>query len=313
MAGKRELTKLVIENIRDFDAGQIFESGQCFRFIREKDGSYTGVVRGCFANISYNNEEDYITIWSDYMPKSDSLQLRFWRDFLDLDRDYKEIKRILSDADKVMEKAILSAGGLRVLNQEPWETLISFIISQNSNIPRIRGCVETLCKRYGKKLGRFTDRELYAFPTISELACASIGELEELKLGYRAQYIAETARKVDVDGGAFLDTAGKTSVEKAESYLLTLSGVGPKVAHCVMLFSLKKTEVFPIDVWVARAMNTLYGIAEDDHEAMRTYAQEHFAPWGGIAQMYLFEYIRRSRQGEARRSRQGEARRNGSD
>ena len=294
MDGNRELTKLVIENIRDFDAGKIFESGQCFRFSEEADGTYTGVVRGCFTNIFYNNEEDVLTIWSDYMPKSsDALRLRFWRDFFDLDRDYKEIKRTLSDNDPILEKAILACGGLRVLNQEPWETLISFIISQNSNIPRIRGCIEALCKRFGEKIGCFEDRDFYSFPTIHALASASAEELDLCKLGYRAQYIAETARQIDVDGGAFLDTAATASAEKAEEYLLSLSGVGPKVARCVMLFSMKKTDIFPIDVWVARAMHRLYGIAEDDHETMRVFAKDHFSPLSGIAQMFLFEFIRK--------------------
>ena len=292
MAENRELTKLVFENVRDFDIAGIFESGQCFRFLRGKDGSYTGVVRGCFANISYNNEEDILTVWSDYMPKSEALRLRFWRNYFDLDRDYKEIKQTLSDSDPVMERVFLAGGGLRVLNQEPWETLISFIISQNSNIPRIRGCIESLCAHFGEKIGYHENRELYAFPTIRALAGAGEEDLNLCRLGYRAKYIVETARQVNVDGGAFLDTADAVSAEKAEKYLLSLSGVGPKVAHCVMLFSMRKTDVFPIDVWMARAMNRLYGIDENDHEAMREFATQNFSPWGGIAQMYLFEYIR---------------------
>ena len=291
MAG--ELTRLVVEDVRDFNTARIFESGQCFRFSREEDGSYTGVVRGCFANISYDNEEDVLTVWSNYMPKSDRLRLRFWRDYLDLDRDYHEIKRALSDDDPVMERATLAGAGLRVLNQEPWETLISFIISQNSNIPRIRGSIEMLCERFGERIGRFENRDMYAFPTIEALATASEEDLAACKLGYRAGYIADAARQVNVDGGAFLATAATASAEKAEEYLLTLSGVGPKVAHCIMLFSMKKTSSFPIDVWIARAMNRFYGIAEDDHEAMHAFADEYYAPWGGIAQMYLFEYIRR--------------------
>ena len=228
------------------------------------------------------------------MPKSsESLRLRFWRDYLDLDRDYAEIKRILSDNDPVMAKATIAGAGLRVLNQEPWETLISFIISQNSNIPRIRSCVETLCRLFGEKIGRFEGRDLYTFPGVETLAEVTTADLDECKLGYRAEYIAETARQVDVDGGAFLSTAAAVNYERAEEYLLGLAGVGPKVAHCVMLFALKKTESFPIDVWVARAMNRLYGIPEEDHGAMQDYAREHFSPWGGIAQMYLFEFMRK--------------------
>ena len=291
------LTELVLENIRDFSASQIFESGQCFRFSREKNGSYTGVVRGCFANIKYDNEEDRLTIWSDYMPKSDALRLKFWRDYLDLDNDYLEIKRFLSDKDPVMEKAVLAGSGLRVLNQEPWETLISFIVSQNSNIPKIKGSIEALCKLYGEKLGRFENRALYAFPQVGALSESRVEELEKCGLGYRAGYIFETARQVNVDGGAFLATAEKASGEKVEEYLLTLSGVGPKVAHCTMLFSLRKTDIFPVDVWVARAMSRLYGLDEEDHESMRAYAAEHFSPYGGIAQMYLFEYVRKNKAG----------------
>jgi N-glycosylase/DNA lyase len=292
MGESRELTKLVIENVRDFDLAAILESGQCFRFLRGPDGSYTGVVNGCFANISYNNEEDILTVWSDYMPKSETFRLRFWRNYFDLDRDYKEIKQTLSDNDPITERVILAGSGLRVLNQEPWETLISFIISQNSNIPRIRSCIEALCGQFGEKIGYNEDREVFAFPTIKKLARSNEELLDPCKLGYRAQYVAETARQVNIDGGAFLDTADAASTEKAENYLLTLSGVGTKVAHCVMLFSMKKTDIFPIDVWIARAMNRLYDIAENDHEAMREFALQHFAPWGGIAQMYLFEYIR---------------------
>jgi len=287
-----------MEGVRDFSAEQIFESGQCFRFTREPNGSYTGVVRGCFANIAYDNEEDRLTIWSDYMPKSEALSIKFWRDYLDLDRDYREIKRALSDKDPVMEKAVLAGSGLRVLNQEPWETLISFIVSQNSNIPKIKGSIEALCRLYGKKLGRFENRDLYSFPAIKDLAASDIEELETCKLGYRAQYIAESARQVDVDGGAFLATSANANTEKAEAYLLSLSGVGPKVAHCVLLFSMKKSDIFPVDVWIARAMNRLYGIDENDHDAMRAYAKERFAPYGGIAQMYLFEFMRKSKGGQ---------------
>ena len=288
-----KLTKLTIENIRDFNPEQIFESGQCFRFSREPDGSYTGVVRGCFVNISYDNEEDRITLWSDYMPKSEPLRLKFWRDYLNLDRDYLEIKRALTDNDPVMEKAVFAGSGLRILNQEPWETLVSFIVSQNSNIPKIKSSIEALCRLYGEKLGRFENRDLYSFPSIGALAASRVEDLETCKLGYRAPYIAETARQINIDGGAFLATADKASPEKAEEYLLSLSGVGPKVAHCVLLFSMRKTDSFPIDVWIARAMNRLYCIDENDHETMREYAEEHFSPYGGIAQMYLFEYARK--------------------
>jgi N-glycosylase/DNA lyase len=227
------------------------------------------------------------------MPHSETLRDAFWRDYLDLNRDYAGIKRALAEKDPVMYDAIDAGAGIRLLNQEPWETLISFLISQNSNIPRIRGCIEALCTAFGTPIGRFAERELFAFPTIKQLASLKEEDLDICNLGYRAKYIAEAARQVNVDGGAFLATADKAEADKTEAYLKSLSGVGPKVAHCVMLFALRKTDIFPVDVWMARVMNELYGIEEDDHEAMRAYAQEHFSPWSGIAQQYLFHYIRK--------------------
>ena len=282
----------MIEGVRDFNTTHIFECGQCFRWTRGQDGGYTGIVRDCFANIYYDNEEDVITIWSEYMPASDSLRDTFWRDYLDLDRDYAEIKRKLREKDPVMYDAIDAGYGIRILNQDPWETLISFIISQNSNIPRIKGCIEALCTAFGEPIGTAEGRELFAFPTIKKLASLKEEDLEICNLGYRAKYIVEAARQVNVDGGAFLATAEKADEKKVEEYLLSLSGVGPKVAHCVMLFALRKTDIFPVDVWMARVMNELYGIEENDHLAMRAYACEQFSPWSGIAQQYLFNYIR---------------------
>jgi len=286
------VTELRIESVRDFHAAQTFECGQCFRFTREENGSYTGVVRGHFANIFYNNEEDRVTVFSDYLPGSEALREKFWRDFLDLDRDYAQIKRRLSANDPVLETAILSAGGIRILHQEPWETLVSFVISQNNHIPRIRGCIETLCRHFGERIGSFQGRDLYAFPTIRRLASLPVSELNVCKLGYRAQYIAELAHQVDVDGGAFLATGDTADPEKLEAYLRSLSGVGPKVAHCVMLFAMRRFESFPIDVWMRRAMSELYGFAEEDEEGMHTHARERFGDDAGLAQMYLFHYMR---------------------
>ena len=288
----RRLAQHVIEGVRDFNATQTFECGQCFRWTRGRDGGYTGIVNGNFTNIYYDNEEDIITIWSEYMPASESLRDAFWRDYLDLDRDYADIKRKLREKDPVMYDAIDAGSGIRILNQDPWETLISFIISQNSNIPRIKGCIEALCTAFGEQIGTFEGRELFAFPTLKKLASVKEEELDVCNLGYRAKYIVEASRQVNVDGGAFLATANKADEEKVYAYLLSLSGVGPKVAHCVMLFSLRKTDIFPVDVWMARVMNELYGIDEKDHEAMHKYASEQFSPWSGIAQQYLFNYMR---------------------
>ena len=288
-----KLTKQIFEGVRDFDPAQTFECGQCFRWTREKDKSYSGIVNGHFANVSYNNEEDTITVWSNYMPESEAFRERFWRNYFDLDRDYSVIKKTLTRHDPIMEDAIEMGSGIRILNQEPWETLVSFLISQNSNIPRITGCIELLCKEFGEKIGRFSGRDLYTFPTMKKIATLFEADLESCKLGYRAKYLVETARQIDLDGGGLLAAGHLIETEKIEKYLLSLSGVGPKVAHCIMLFAMKKMEIFPIDVWMKRVMNRLYGIDEDNVVEMQAYAKEHFGEYGGIAQQYLFNYIRK--------------------
>jgi len=288
----RDVTRVFFEGVRDFDARQTFECGQCFRWAREANGSYTAVVQGCFANAFYNNEEDTLTVWSDYMPKSEALREKFWRDYFDIDRDYAHIKRTLADGDPVMEEAIFHAGGIRILHQEPWETLVSFLISQNNNIPRIRGCIEALCEAFGEEVGTFSGRKLYAFPTVASLARRREEEIDVCKIGYRARYLAELSRQVNIDGGAFLATGETADTDKIADYLLTLSGVGPKVAHCVLLFAMRKFERFPIDVWVRRAMHQLYGLYEEDEDGMHAFARERFGDLAGFAQMYLFHYMR---------------------
>ncbi|MDR1027979.1 MAG: 8-oxoguanine DNA glycosylase [Clostridiales Family XIII bacterium] len=291
------MTKQVFENVRDFDLDDIFDCGQCFRWNKQPDGSYSGVVEGSFANISFLPSENgeaggRVTIWSNRLAESPSLREKFWRNYLDLDRDYDAIKRLLSTEDAVMGRAIKTCGGIRILNQNKWETLISFLISQNNNIPRIKACIERLCVEQGRRIGRLRGKPIYAFPSVDRLSVLREEHLADCRLGYRAKYIVETARRIAYDGGAFLSTGEQMPIEKIEEYLLSLSGVGPKVANCVMLFSMKKSEVFPLDVWVRRVMNRLYGMGEENVSAMKDCAKRNFGSYGGIAQQYLFHYIR---------------------
>ena len=292
-----ELKQLVFTDIRDFDLDQIMNCGQCFRWSREDDGSYSGIISDAFANVSFipkegSRYEGRLRIWSNLLPESHDLRVKFWRNYLDLDKDYGRIKLLLSTEDSVMRKAIKAGEGLRILNQDKWETLVTFIVSQNNNIPRIKKCVESLCTNFGERIGKLHGEYIYGFPSIETLAKTREEELAPCRLGYRARYIAEAARQVAFDGGALLSTGDKVETSKIEKYLLSLSGVGPKVAHCVMLFSMKKSEAFPIDVWVRRVMNRLYGMSEDNLSAMRDYAERNFGELGGIAQQYLFNYIR---------------------
>ena len=285
------------ENIGDFLPEHTFECGQCFRWRRENDGSYSGVVSGAFANLlytPYSGEKDRgaITIRSSLFADNPVRREKFWRNYLDLDRDYAAVKRMLAANDKVMARAIEAGGGIRILNQEKWETLISFIISQNNNIPRIAGCIENLCRQFGARVGGFGDVEYYSFPSVSDLARLDAEDLGVVKLGYRAKYIVDTAAMVSRDGGVKLESGDSLPVAEIESYLLSLPGVGPKVAGCVLLFAMKKMEVFPVDVWVRRVMSRFYGMDENDLPAIKSCAARSFGHYCGLAQQYLFNYIR---------------------
>lgn len=281
------MKSIIIENVREFDPEKTFDCGQCFRW----DGC-RGKVGGREVSLEYDARSGRLVI-EDPNPGEEGEA--FWRRYLDLDRDYGEINRKLIGSgdryDPVMERAIEAGYGIRILNQDRWETLISFIISQNNNIPRIRKCIEGLCDVFGE------------FPSPLQLAEATEEMLAPVRLGYRAAYLIKTAEFIagegydEKTGGCrFLDNLAHDDVSRDEAVeeLRRLAGVGPKVAGCIALFSLGKFDSFPLDVWMKRVMNRLYGIDEKDTAAMKAYADEHFGEYGGIAQQYLFYYITHS-------------------
>ena len=283
---REEENKLIIDGVEDFHLDHTFDNGQCFRWTREEDGSYTGVAFGKALNISSKGG----TVILDNVSREEYHEI--WKDYLDLDRDYGSIKRMLSAKDEAMRRAITYGGGMRVLQQDPWETLISFILSQNNNISRIKKCVESLCTAHGTPIGTYRGSMRYAFPTPETLSELKPEELSPCRLGYRAKYIVETAKQVACDGGRALKSMETATAEEAMEYLLTLSGVGPKVANCIMLFSMGKYASFPLDVWIKRAMSEIYHIEEGDLKRMQEYAADHFGAYGGIAQQYLFYHMR---------------------
>jgi N-glycosylase/DNA lyase len=283
-----EKNRVIIEGVKDFHLDHTFDNGQCFRWNREEDGSYTGVAFGRAVNMEFHMETLIINNISlkEYHET--------WRNYLDLDRDYGAIKKMLSEGDPDMARAITYGSGMRILQQDKWETLISFILSQNNNIARIKKCVEGLCEAHGDPLCEYRGRMRYAFPTAEALTKLNPEELDPCRLGYRAKYIVETAKQVAEDNGRTLEGLGEASTEEAYAYLLGLSGVGPKVANCIMLFSMGKYESFPLDVWIKRVMNEVYHIKEGNVKEMQEYAASHFGAYGGIAQQYLFYYARES-------------------
>ncbi|MDR1328019.1 MAG: DNA-3-methyladenine glycosylase 2 family protein [Oscillospiraceae bacterium] len=252
-----------------------FECGQCFRWNRAgspaPDGGvvYQGVALGRAARLTQNGEG--ITIDA---PEAD---IPLWREYFDLSLDYAEIRRGLS-ADVHMRRAAEFGAGIRILRQDKWEALASFIISQCNNIPRIKKIVETLCALFGDELSPGS----YAFPPPERIAGLTEAQLAPLHSGYRAPYIIEAARAV-ASGELPLDALAELSAREAVAELKKLPGVGEKVASCAALFGLHLLDCFPVDTWMKKAIAAHYGAELDP---------ARFSPYAGVAQQYLFYYER---------------------
>ena len=279
----------ILEKPKTFNLKDIFECGQCFRWNEQEDGSYTGIWKENVVNVKKEGE-DYIFTG---ICKSGNLEEEI-KEYFDFNRDYEKLKKELSQIDDYMKESIKYGKGIRILNQDLWETIISFIISANNNIPRIKGIIERLSERYGKKI-EWRGKEYYTFPTPEELKNVTVEEYRKLGLGFRDIRLYETTkmileRKVDLE-----ELEENPNTIEVREKLLTLSGVGPKVADCILLFStLKRFEVFPIDVWVRRVMNDLYIKNEDETKVnkkqIEKIAQDKFGNLAGLAQQYLFNY-----------------------
>lgn len=267
-------------DVRDFNLKHIFECGQCFRWNANLNGSYTVVAGNRIATLGmeYTNAEKTAGILNiDTASCRESEE--FWRNYLDLYRDYGKIKEVLAERDDVMRRVIPFGGGIRILKQDSWEATVSFLISQNNNIPRIKNNIRDLSKLLGEFIGFYAGEEYFGIPSPGALAKVTEEELAPVRLGYRAKYLIETAKCIVSKGRQVI-----------ESDVKSLCGVGPKVANCINLFGLGKVESFPIDVWIKKTMKDLYGIKKDDE--MKAYAERTFGEYAGIAQQYLFYYVR---------------------
>lgn len=280
----------ILNNVRDFHLDHIFDCGQCFRWERQEDGSYIGPALGKIVKISTEGDPLNTKVIIDNCDEKDYLEL--WETYLDMNRDYGSIKTLLTESDEVLVKASEYGYGIRILKQDFWETVVSFIISQNNNIPRIKGCIESICKSFGEYIGEYEGRSYYAIPTPEVMASLTVEDLGSAKLGYRAKYLIETAKQMLAEGGPEEVKARLVESSNPIEELQSFTGIGPKVAACISLFGLGRMDAFPIDVWMRRVMNQLYGIDEKDVKSMKEYAKEHFGEHGGIAQQYLFYYIR---------------------
>jgi N-glycosylase/DNA lyase len=262
------------ENIKDLDLQHIFECGQCFRWVPAGDGTpdYIGAAGKYAARISHDLNLCRLTVTATGGDEE------FWHRYFDLDTDYSAIKERLVASEPGIEKAVTYGGGIRILNQDPFETIISFIISQNNNIPRIRKNIESLCRAYGEPI---EGSSLFSFPSPEALADADVDDLAGLRLGYRSGYIKASAERYLREG-----------CPECREELLAFHGIGPKVANCIMLFGLRDTAAFPIDTWVKQIMNDMYGFDLKDTKGMQAFAAEKYGDLAGYAQQYLFYYYR---------------------
>ena len=281
--------RYVIKNQESFELNHIFDCGQCFRWNKQEDGSYTGVFKGNVLNVQKDNNE----IIFQGMINGDIEEVV--NEYFDLERNYQEIKSKLSKIDDNLDMSIKYGEGIRILNQDLWETIISFIISANNNIPRIKGIIERLSQNYGTPI-KWNDEVYYAFPSPEDLKDVTVSDFRSLGLGFRDIRLYETTHMI-LDKKVDLEKMAKKSTFEAREELLNLSGVGPKVADCILLFStLKRFDVFPIDVWVRRVMNELYIKNEDEKKVSKKeimkIANERFGNLEGIAQQYLFYWKR---------------------
>lgn len=261
---------MVVEGLSHFQLSEIFDCGQCFRFSQREDGVWQGVAFGRFLQIRQDLEKIV------FLETDRETFETVWRDYFDLNRDYAQIAKLFSQYE-ILDNARRYAQGIRILRQQPFEALCSFILSQNNHIPRIRGMIARLCESFGEEIapGQF------AFPTPQRLAGLEREDLTPIRAGFRDRYLLSAARMV-AEGKLDLEEVGRLELPLAREQLKRICGVGDKVAECALLFGWHRMEAFPVDVWMKRVMERLLpeGLPDD------------VLSLAGIAQQYLFHYAR---------------------
>ncbi len=263
---------IIVRNVRCLNVELCLFCGQAFRWKKNEDGSFHGVVDGKITDIVQKeneiifrntNEEDFLSLWKDYF---------------DLESDYEKTVRRF-DGDENLSCAVKEYYGIRILHQKPWEALCSFIISQNNNIPRIMGIIDRLCENFGEKKGE----KDYTFPSYEDLRNVTAEDLSPLRAGFRNKYIIDAVSKL-CSGEINLEKIKEMPIAEARAELMKIKGVGAKVAECTLLYGFGRKEAFPIDVWVKKIMAEMYpeGLPECTKDVE------------GIAQQYLFHWRRNS-------------------
>lgn len=261
----------------NLDLTEIADSGQCFRW-KKTEKRYRIIAFGKVLHIEKDPETGEICL-----DCTDSEFDEIWKDYLDLDTDYSAIIERIPETDMYLKAAAECGCGIRILRQDPWETLITFIISQRKNIPAIKQAVEKICASAGQYIGDEDGEKLYSFPSPEELAALTLDDLTKCSLGYRAKYIEATADAFANDR-ASIDVLSALNDDDLFNALCSFYGVGKKVAFCTMLFGFHRMDSFPMDVWMNRVAEKRYA---------GEIPMEHYSPWGGVMQQYMFAYERK--------------------
>lgn len=267
---------VIVENVGYFDLRQIFLCGQVFRYFEEPDGSFTHVAKRRVINLSQSGRN--IIIKNTTQKEYETL----WKSYFDMDRDIPAMLSLLGN-DDILKRCAAAGCGIRLLHQEPFETFISFLISQNNSIPNIRRVIERICCKFGDEI-RYNGKIYHAFPTPEQLSQASLSTLHDMKCGYRADYIYQSVKRLLEENIDLTQYAALPSHELC-AFLQTFPGVGPKVADCIALFGFAKYDVFPCDTWIIKAMKDFYHIQK---KAIDAFTRKKFGSMRGYAQQYLF-------------------------
>lgn len=275
--------KVILKQVRNFELPHIFDCGQCFRWNMDESGNYTGVAFGRVIELEKSGED--VIIYNTNLKDFNDI----WLDYFDLQRDYSSIKEEFRK-DELLKKAVDFGYGIRLLQQDPFELLISFIISANNRIPMIKKAIENISRKYGKEVS-YKGKVYYTFPTLEEFYITTEEEADSLGVGFRGKYILKSLE--DLRNKKYnLDIIKSKNDDECHKELQQFSGVGPKVADCIMLFSMNKYSAFPVDVWVKRAMQFFYVAPDVSLPKIRQFARDKFGSLSGFAQQYLFYYAR---------------------
>ncbi len=275
---------IILKSVKDFNIEHILECGQCFNFQKLGNMEYIIVAYGRMLHIIQDDKD--VILYDTSMEEYDKV----WKKYFDMDNDYGYIKDYLKANDERIVDAINDKWGIRIINQEFEETLLSFIISQNKQIPHIKQIVRGICESFGRELGEYDGRKYFSFPTLDELNNITEEDFRGLKTGFRAPYLMDAVEHMR--RGLCRASFDSLNYEEAMCELLKIKGVGEKVANCVALFGLGYKNAFPVDVWVKRVMEEVYFGKETSKEEIMRFAKDKFGEYGGYAQQYHFYHMR---------------------